>query len=75
MRDIPPPILELTFEQQFEMTKLLKSIEEADRDVVITACRELLRHNFILKSTLSNLLHHWNDDINFGPNDEGADAS
>jgi hypothetical protein len=75
MRDIPDPILELTFEQQFEMAKLIKSIEESDREVMLKACKELLRYNFILKSTIGNLLHHWNDDLNFGDDNEGVNPS
>ena len=61
MRSIPPPITELTFEQNFEMAKLTKAIDESDRETIILACREIMKHNFILKSTLGNLLRHWND--------------
>ena len=61
MRIIPPPITELSFEQNFEMAKLSKSIDEADRETIIQACRELIKYNFILKCTLGNLLKHWND--------------
>jgi hypothetical protein len=63
MRPIPAPVLDLSFEQTFEMAKITKGIEDADPETLVTVCKELLKHNFLLKSTCLNLVHHWNDDI------------
>ena len=71
MRFLPPPITELTFEQRFEMSKLLRQIVEADKDTLIECCEELLRHNFILRSNLANLTRNWNTS---GFDSPGTDA-
>jgi len=73
MRPIPAPVLELSFEQTFEMAKITKGIEDAEPETLVIVCKELLRHNFLLKSTCLNLVHHWNDDTEF--DDKGANAS
>ena len=69
MRDLPWPKFELTFEQNFELAKLTKGISEANVEEVRECCYALLKHNYILKNTLNNLIHEWYGDYD----DPGAD--
>ena len=72
-KPLPPIVFELTYEQQFEMRKLENNIKEADRDTILECVSALIRHNFVLKNTISNLIHHWNED-EFESDSTGADV-
>ena len=67
MRPLPPPITKLTLEQEFLKAKLLKSIESSDKETMLEAVEHLLTHNFLLKSTVLNLLSKWDE-----PDTKGA---
>ena len=60
----PPPILELTFEQEFELAKMMKVAEQSDVHQVRQALAASLRQNYLLRSTVTNLLLHWPTDAN-----------
>ena len=55
----PPPITELTFEQEFEMALFIKQIDKASPENVRDALVASLRQNYLLRSCLSNVLAHW----------------
>lgn len=55
----PPPILELTYEQEFELAKFIKDIENAPPEGVKSALIASLRQNYLLRSSLMNVLAHW----------------
>jgi hypothetical protein len=57
----PPPITELTLEQQFKMRQIedaLKNKESAKEDI-ITVFLALQKQNFVLSNSLTNLLKNW----------------
>ena len=57
----PPPIVELTMEQQFKIRQIedaLKSPDSAKEDI-ITVFLALQKQCFILGNSLSNLVKHW----------------
>ena len=57
----PPPITELTLEQQFKMRQIedaLKNDESAKEDI-ITVFLALQKQNFVLSNSLTNLLKNW----------------
>jgi len=67
----PPPITALTYEQQFEMAKMIKLAKQLDKEELISAFVGLMTHNYCLKNTVSNLLIHWADD-DIGTDDRGT---
>ena len=57
----PPPITELTLEQQFKMRQIedaLKNDESAKEDIIIVFLA-LQKQNFVLSNSLTNLLKNW----------------
>ena len=57
----PPPIVELTFEQQFKMRQIedaLKNKESSKEDIIIVFLA-LQKQNFVLSNSLTNLLKNW----------------
>ena len=57
----PPPIVELTIEQQFKMRQIedaLRKEESAKKDI-ITIFLALQKQNFVLSNSLTNLLKNW----------------
>jgi hypothetical protein len=56
---IPYPDLELTMEQQFKLRQFADAAEHAPREVLIKACSELQRQNFMLNNTVLNLVKNW----------------
>ena len=57
----PPPIVELTVEQQFNMRQIedaLKNKESSKEDIIIVFLA-LQKQNFVLSNSLTNLLKNW----------------
>jgi len=57
----PPPITELTLEQQFKMRQIEDALknEESAKEDIITVFLALQKQNFILSNSLTNLLKNW----------------
>ena len=57
----PPPIVELTIEQQFKMRQIEDALrkEESAKEDIITIFLALQKQNFVLSNSLSNLLKNW----------------
>ena len=63
----PPPVTELTIEQQFKIKKLEMLLADASKEDIITVFIALQHQNFVLGNTVSNLIHKW--PINNHPTD------
>ena len=61
MKPLPPPVTKLTLEQEFKVASLLGDIERADSDQIREICETLLKHNFLLKNTLNNIIDAWHE--------------
>ena len=57
----PPPIVELTMEQQFKMRQIEDALNSPDsaKEDIITVFLALQKQCFILGNSLSNLVKHW----------------
>ena len=55
----PPPVLELTMEQNFKMRRLDDLLPEASKEDLITVFVALQRQNYVLANTISNLIKQW----------------
>ena len=55
----PPPVLELTMEQQFKLRRIKDLMPEADKEDVIELLMALQEQNFILSNTVINLVKQW----------------
>jgi hypothetical protein len=57
----PPPIVELTLEQQFKMRQIEDALrnEESAKEDIITIFLALQKQNFVLSNSLTNLLKNW----------------
>ena len=55
----PPPIIELTMEQDLKMRRLNDLLPEAEKDDIITVFLALQKQNFVLSNTVSNLVKKW----------------
>jgi hypothetical protein len=55
----PPPITELTVEQDFKIRRLEDLLPKADKTDIITLFMALQRQNFALANTVSNLVKQW----------------
>ena len=56
----PPPITELTLEQEFKVRRMEDLLPEAEKADIITLLMALQRQNFILGNNLTQLLKQWN---------------
>ena len=56
----PPPITELTVEQDFKIRRLEDLLPNADKEDIITLLLALQRQTFVLSSNLTQLLNQWN---------------
>ena len=56
----PPPITELTLEQDLKMRQITDALEHASREDLITVFLALQRQCYILGNNMSNLLKEWN---------------
>jgi len=57
----PPPIVNLTLEQEFKLRQIedaLKSTDASKEDIIIVFLA-LQKQNFVLSNSISNLLKHW----------------
>ena len=57
----PPPIVELTMEQQFKMRQIEDALRHPDspKEDIITVFLALQKQCFVLGNSLSNLVKHW----------------
>ena len=57
----PPPIVELTIEQQFKMRQIEDALRKEDsaKEDIITIFLALQKQNFVLSNSLTNLLKNW----------------
>ena len=57
----PPPIVELTIEQQFKMRQIEDALrkEDSTKEDIITIFLALQKQNFVLSNSLTNLLKNW----------------
>jgi len=57
----PPPITELTLEQQFKLRQIEDALknEESRKEDIITIFMALQKQNFVLSNSLTNLLKNW----------------
>lgn len=55
----PPPVLQLTLEQQFKLRRLDDLLPKADKADLITVLQALQHQNFVLANTVSNLIKEW----------------
>lgn len=56
---VPPPITELTVEQQFKIKQLELLLPEADKEEIITVFLALQRQAFVLGNNMMNLISHF----------------
>ena len=58
----PPPITELTLEQEFKVRQIEDAIKRDDvrKEDIITIFLALQRQNFVLGNNMTNLLKNWN---------------
>ena len=55
----PPPVVELTMEQEFKLRRLEDLLPEAEKADLITVFLALQRQNYCLSNTVSNLVKKW----------------
>jgi hypothetical protein len=55
----PPPIIELTLEQQFQLKKIEGLLEEASREDIITVFMALQEQVYVLSNNVANLVKKW----------------
>ena len=57
----PPPIVELTMEQQFKMRQIEDALKHPDssKEDIITVFLALQRQCFVLGNSMSNLVKQW----------------
>tara|TARA_Y100000004_G_C8875392_1_gene395154 strand:- start:189 stop:398 length:210 start_codon:yes stop_codon:yes gene_type:complete len=54
-------VTKLTLEQEFKVASLLGDIEKATPEQTLEICQTLLKHNFLLKNTLNNIIDAWHE--------------
>lgn len=55
----PPPVLELTMEQQFKLRRIEDLLPEAEKEDIITVLLALQRQCFTLSNNMTNLIQKW----------------
>ena len=55
----PPPVTELTMEQEFKLRRMDDLLPKADKADIITLLMALQHQNFCLCNTVSNLVTQW----------------
>ena len=57
----PPPVTELTFEQDFKMRQIEDALNKPTtaKEDIITVFLALQRQNFVLSNSLTNLVKKW----------------
>ena len=66
-RGLPPPVIELTVEQQFKLRRIEDLLPDADKKDLITIFLALQRQNFVLSNTVSNLVKEWPNHLHITP--------
>lgn len=56
---LPPPVIELTMEQQFKLRRLEDLLHKASKEDLIIVFMALQRQCFALSNTVSNLVKQW----------------
>ena len=55
----PPPVLELTMEQEFNLRRIGDLLKDANKEDIITVFMALQKQNYCLSNTIRNLLKEW----------------
>ena len=55
----PPPIVELTIEQEFKMRQIEDALKDATKEDIITVFLALQRQTFVLGNNVTNLIKKW----------------
>lgn len=55
----PPPVLDLTMEQDFKMKQIELALKDANKDDIITVFLALQRQCFVLGNNVSQLVKLW----------------
>jgi len=55
----PPPVVELTMEQDFKMKQIELALQDAHKDDIITVFLALQRQCFVLGNNVSQLVKLW----------------
>jgi hypothetical protein len=55
----PPPVTELTMEQEFKLRRMDDLLPQADKKDIIVLLMALQHQNFCLCNTVSNLIKQW----------------
>ena len=55
----PPPVLDLTMEQDLKLRRMTDLLPRAEKEDIITLLMALQRQNFALCNTVSNLVQQW----------------
>ena len=55
----PPPIIELTLEQEFQLKKIEELLQKAEREDIITVFVALQEQCYILQNNVANLVKKW----------------
>ena len=55
----PPPVVELTLEQQFKLRRIEDLATQIDKQDLLDLYMQLQKQNFILSNNLSNLMKQW----------------
>ena len=55
----PPPVFEITMEQEFNLRRITDLLEKADKADIITLFLALQKQNYCMANTIRNLLKQW----------------
>ena len=55
----PPPIINLTMEQEFQLKKIEGLLKEASREDIITVFMALQEQCYVLSNNVANLVKKW----------------
>ena len=55
----PPPVTELTMEQEFNLKQIEQLLQNADREDIITVFMALQHQTHVMKNTIANLIQEW----------------
>ena len=66
----PPPVLDLTMEQQFKLRRIEDLLTDADKKDIIIVFMALQRQCFTLSNNMTNLLKQWPNHPLITPEDQ-----
>lgn len=55
----PPPVTELTMEQEFNLKQIEQLLQKADREDIITIFMALQHQTHVMKNTIAKLIEEW----------------